>query len=743
MLSMYKAVKTARILLIIAFLSMILFRNINITLAQESADEILLSGNDVRIIQNEQITVNTTEIADNAILYIINSVMAVNKTLMITENATIYILNSEIVINFNANITLKNPKDGNPRFVLLSSKLRANLFTTKTYKVSTYGNSTLIADNSSISRAEFYPQDSSNVTIKSSTLESSFYPSGNAAVTIKSSRIIKSLVSGIPKIVANGDSSVLFESVSMEPKMDVLGKDRAKISILLSQGPQSEIQASQNSEISVSGGTTFLNFRFYNNSKGKIENVKLIYNVYAYDLSDVELTNTAIYQRVRAYNHASLTMYKTSVQTNRDAEKSPPPHEPTGKKGSGLMAIGSAKVTVRESTINLARVFDDASATFVSTIIKNATFYNHSGITISGNVNKVICDFNDYSYGFVSVKSTGTVNINVRHFGNIIIQDSSGIGQIFLDNYCKAYVLNSVLQMIYAKEYAEVYMVNSQVTGYLGTSDYANMNIAKSTITLIEIGDLSEIAVSSNSALQTLITRDSSKASISDSTIGEITIQLSSVQANFLGITPTKFNTWDINANATLHIEDGGRSPSISLTRAIITKGWNFFIEGDSTLEFTNCNLNTFEARGVSTINFYNTTTGYTALQDQSQIQVYWYLDVKAQNGTVVSVIDENNQEKSINVTNNQARFVLFEKSINATETTGENKYTVNIEYNDQRQQQSIILTTNIAYDLTQPSWLETNWYFIVIIIVIGILAFGLIYRRVRKTRVAKTQIQP
>jgi hypothetical protein len=584
--------------------------------------------------------------------------------------------------------------------------------------------------------------------IKSSTLESSFYPSGNAAVTIKSSRIVKSSLAGMPEIVANEDSDVLFESVSMEPKMSVFANDRANVSMLLSQGSQSEILASQNSEISISGGNTFLSFRFYNNSKGTIASAKLN-NVYAYDLSDVVLTNTIIYQRVRAYNYASLSIYGTTVQTNREAERSPPPHEPTGKKGSGLMVLGNAKVIIRQSTINLARVFDDASATFVSTAIKNATFYDHSSITIGGSVDKVVCNFNDYSYGFVSIKSAGAVNttrivnINVRNFGNLVIQDSSGIGQILLDDYCNAYVLNSVLQVIYARENSEVYIANSQVTSYLGTSGYANINITKSNIALTEIGDLSEIAVSSSSTIQTLIATDSSKASIVGSTIGEITIQLNSVQANFLGIKPTTFNTWDINTNATLHIADGGRSPSISMTRAIITKGWNFFIEGDSTLEFTDCKLNTFVTRGVSTINFYNTTTGYTSLKDLSQIQVYWYLDVKAQNGTVVSVIDKDNHEESMNVTNNQARLVLFEKSINVTGTVTKNEYAVNIEYNGQSQHQNIILTSNIAYDLTQPSWLETNWYFIIIIIVIGILAFGSIYRRVRKTGVAKTQIQP
>jgi hypothetical protein len=738
----YKAVKIARILLIVTLLSTILFYNVKIALAQESLDEILLTGNDVRIIENTQITVNTTEVTENAILYVINSVMSVNKTITVTENATVYIINSDIIINFNANVTLKNPKNGNPRFILIGSKLRANLLTTRTYKVYTYGNSTVNVNSTSITRTEFYLQDSSNVTIKSATLESSFYLSGYATIEIKSSRIVKSSISGMPTIVANENSEVSCESITMEPKMSVFGKGQAKISMYLSQGSQSEIQAMQDSEISISGGNNFLNFRFYNNSKGTIENVKLIYNVYAYDFSNVKLSNTAVYQRVRAYNHASVSMYKTSVQTNRDAEKSPPPHEPTDKKGSALMVMGSAKVVARESTVYLARAFDDACVIFVSTTIRNATFYNHSTITVSGSAEKISCDFNDYSYGFVNVKSTGAVDINVRNFGNIIIQDSDRIRQIFLDNYCKAYVLNSVLQVIYAKDHSEIYMANSQVTSYLGISDYVSMDMKKAVITLIETRDMSKIMVSSDSILKTFMIENSSKASISDSTIGEISIQLNSVQANFSGIRPKQFSTWDINANATLYIKDGGRSPSVSLTKTTILNEWNFLINGDSTLEFTDCRLNTFEACEDSTINFYNTTANYISLRDSCQMQVYWYLDVKAQNGTVVSVIDENNQEKSINVTNNEARLVLFEKSLNATETINKNKYTINTEYNGQRQQQNIILTSNILYDLIQPSWIETNWHIIVIITVIGILASGLIYRRIRKKGVDKTQIQ-
>jgi len=722
--SICKMMKIIKILGFITLFSAALLQNVNRTFATESVETLLLSGSDVRIIENE--------------------ILTVNKTITITENATLHVINSKIIINFNANITLTDPKNGNPRLILTNSTLEPNLFTTKKYNIYAYGNSTLTFNSANIAKAEFFLYDSSSVTItNNSKIESSFFPRGNSVLEIYSSNLVKS-ATYVPKIEASENSNILLKNVKIDIAMYIYGKDRSKISILYSEGQYCEIQAWQYSEVSVSDVTRLLNLKFYDNSKGKLRNVGVIGNVYAYDLSDVELRDTGIFSRARAYGYASLYMSKTNVLFNIDAEKNPPLHDPTDKKGSGLMAMGNAIITVVESTIDITRMFDDTKATFISTIIKDANFYNHSNIYISGTTEKAICNFSDYSCGLLSVKSKGIVDMNVKNFGKIIAQNSARVRLISLTDYAKAYIIDSVLQMLLIKDCTQVSMRNSEITRYLEISDSGLAEIAKSKVLLIELRDLSKIVVSNNSAIQLLTIKDPSEIAVENSEIEEVTIQLSSVRAYFSNILPRKFTTWNIYTDTSLYIYEGGESPHISLNNTKITKGWNFFIEDYSTVEFTNCRLNTFEVCDNSIIKLYNTTTQYQTLKDGSQIQVYWYLDITALNDTIISVADEENQQiDSINVTNNQARFVLFEKSINAAETNTLNKYTVITDYKGQRQQQNIVVTSNIAFDLTQPSWWETNWPTILLptVIVIGVLLATLIYLRRRRTKPVKSQI--
>jgi hypothetical protein len=709
--SIRKVVRIVRILGFIAILSALLFQNVNQTLAAETVDQVFLSGNDVWSIENKTLTVN--------------------KGIVITENATLQVISSKITLYSGANITLKDAKNGKPRLIISKSIIEGYSPTIKS-RIYTYANSTVNATTTTIRKIEFLSSNLSSVVIAQSNVTASFFSSGNATISVLFSTMNK--ISGFyPKIEAKDDSSILLQRFTINLAIYAYGRQRATISLLDSQGQYCTIVMYDNSKLSMSGGARYSNVTFYDNSMGKLDGVGLIDKVYAYDMSDVELYKTSIFERVRAYDHALLSIDSTSVTLNSIVEKNP-----EEKLRSGLIATGNAQVTLMESTIDIARMFDDTKATFISTTLKDAHFYNHSSAIFIGRTEKILSDFNDYSYGLISVKSAGDVNFNLRHFAKIIIKDSSIIGRLYLDDYTKAYVANSVLRLLYVREHAEVSTTNSSVTGSVWMSDNGILETTGSNIALIEITDLSKLNASSKSVIQTLISKRLSQATIQDSEIGEITAQLSLVKAYFSGITLGTFATWNMYVNTSLQIYDGGESPSISLVNTKITKGWNFFIK-DSTVEFNSSRLNTLQAFDNSIIKFYNTTTQNQVLRGTAQIEVYWYLDITAQNGTIISVTDESSQEiGSINVTNNQARFVLFQMNVTVSETTIVNNYTVTIDYNGQRQRRTITVESDITFYLTQPSWWTTNWYIIVIPVVILLAILILIFRR---KRIVKTKI--
>jgi len=713
-----KVVRIVRILGFIALLSTLLFQNANRALAAETVDEVLLSGNDVWSIENKTLTVN--------------------KGIVVTENATLQVINSKITLSTSANITLKDPKDGNPRLVVSNSTIEGYSATTKS-RIYTYGNSTVSANQTNIRKPEFLSSDSSNVTIAYSNVSASFLSSGSATVSILSGAMNK-ITAFYPRIQAAENSSILLNRFAINLGMTIIGNDTGTISLLDSQGRDCEIQMYKNSKLLVSGGARYFGMKFYDNSKGELEGVGIIDNVYAYNLSDVKLSNTATFGRLRAQDHASLSINNTDVLLNPIIEGASVPVDPTDLKlRSGLGATGNAQVTTMQSTIDIARIFDDAKATFISTVLRDARFYNHTNVICLGVAEDIRGDFNDYSYGVVNVQSRGDISFNLKSFSKMIIRDSSVVGRLYLDDHAEAQIVNSVLRLFYVRDYAEVSLVKTKVTGAVGVSDNGIVEMSGSYIVLIEMTDVSRLSASSKSVIQTLICRSLSQARILGSEIGEITTELSLVEASFSDITPRTFATWDLYANASLQILDGGECPSISLVGTKITRGWSFFIK-DSTVEFTSCKLSTFEAFDNSTVKFYNTTTQYQVLRGAAQVEVYWYLDVIAQNGTIVSVTDQNSETRTINVTNNQARFTLFEKSTGVSGTTTANNYTVAFDYNGQRQQQTIAATSNVAFDLTQPSWLTANWYVVVILVVIVALLAALVYRRTKRAKRVETE---
>jgi hypothetical protein len=706
--------KIVKVLGIIAVLSIVLFQDVEVASAAETVDNIILSGNDVLLYDNTTLTITG---------YV-----------LITGNATLIFSKSSVKFTLpRANITLENPAGGNPRLILSESTLESPFNSPSHGRIYIYGNSTLTATQTTFKRLEISPCESSAVTVEDSTLMSTVFASGTTRVSI-SSTSIKRLGSFYPRIEGKDYADLQLTKVSSDEAMYLIGKGHAKISLLTSQLPNWRIQMYENSQLYVSGGARYGTVEFYDNSKGKLNNVGLIGNIYAFESSNVELAKTATFNAIHARDNSMLILNDTYVVRNALTDMS-------DKIGSGLVAFDKAKILAINSNIEKAKIFDNSQATFVSTKINSAYFYNYSGISLSGTTDLISCIFADHSSGLISVKSTGRVELTVTQFGNIILKDSKVIRRLSVYDYSTVYVMDSVLQWLYAEDYTKLIIMKSEIQNYLGTAGETTTEVTESKITLAEIRDLSRIAVFSKSVITSLTALDSSNVIIDSSEVGEATLRLTSVSASFSGLIPKTIPKWGTYTNASITALGDGESPIISFANVKLTKGWNFLVENNSNVEFVDCRLNSLQT-SESTVKFYNTTVAYQNLKSGSTIDVYWYLDVKAQNGTETLItIEDGNGSTIANVTMTeiQTRFILFEKTIDMTQSTFSDKYVVTIKSGGQSLQQNIQMSYNMLINTVPASFWETGWY-IPVIILIAAIVIVIAYLVVRRPRRLKRQ---
>ena len=206
--------------------------------------------------------------------------------------------------------------------------------------------------------------------------------------------------------------------------------------------------------------------------------------------------------------------------------------------------------------------------------------------------------------------------------------------------------------------------------------------------------------------------RDYSTAIVTNSTLQQLNVVLFSGNATLVDVSPGFFSYWDFQTNCSVVLGPQTMAPQVTLSQTSIGDNWGFSFQGactatvaNSTLSMLHVNLPTPQSGNIyasdsfiNTVELYYeatvTLTNVTYLQPRpfqnSEINVYWYLDTHVIDDSpppgqdveganvIVTFPNGTLAGQALTGADGSARFTLKEKMTNATDDYPVGTYSVN-----------------------------------------------------------------
>ncbi|MEM0095643.1 MAG: hypothetical protein QW660_03290 [Candidatus Bathyarchaeia archaeon] len=641
----------------------------------------------------------------NDVIEVANAMLTVNGSIIIKNNATLRIINSSLTFNsINYNITLKEPSNGNPRLIIINSSISCRTTeNNKGFSVYIYGNSSISIKNSYIERAIINARDTSKIDVQNliASVQMNLY---------KSSMLNASLLNFIS-----------VKAPRFTPRLECFDGSRAFISNTIAE-EAIYIRGRGSSIITLKNCVTKWTIELYEKSSLYLSGGKVEGRINLYDASNAEIISPYFLKNLNASGHANAKIYDTTIifsTTEKTvlSESSALFMEKVNVRQK-LLLLDNARLSAINSQFSQVEMYNITVLSALDTRFENLAAYGTSTFFVSGK-SQLNGTFHESSLAFIINTYSADSRILATDNAHIIISKSTIPGKIGLEKKATLYATESNLEFLEIKDNVVANMTKTTINSYLGIFDSAKVAVIDTKVNILSVSKTSE-SIIEKSNVHAINAFDSSKIYIYMSFVSEITIYINSVQCTFenLGYTATSSAIHTIPGKVV--IVRRGYAPTITYTSTEV-KNWNVFIMGDSSVNFTNCRLDTLMASGNSSIKFFNTTASRVTMNNNSHVHVYWYLDVVAYNGT--SVLVKNGEGEVVFQTNvmDRVRIILLERIINASTTIVSNRYVVVFNKDGQQQQYDIELTSSMVIDLTASKGFE--WYNVLIIVIIVIVA--------------------
>jgi hypothetical protein len=286
--------------------------------------------------------------------------------------------------------------------------------------------------------------------------------------------------------------------------------------------------------------------------------------------------------------------------------------------------------------------------------------------------------------------------------------------------------------------------ISNAICGYVSAQQLASIHASNSSFTGFGAWDYTSTALT-NCTLENLNAAGSGTFAITNCTINtDVQIGAFNLEYSVNGLEPGFFTYWNflLNSSAT-----GVSIPDLTLEDTYVN-GWSFYLRWHTNATFSNSNLYTLNFKEFSQGTFYNvtanelfaydnsmihsfdskgnkvyslgnsriwavnSTTTLSYIYGQSEIYVYWYLDVHVTDSLDADVPYANVTATYSNTTvaeskltdlNGLARLTLMQLKVNATDYYPVGNYTISGEYNGYSQEESIEMFYNQQITLTLP----------------------------------------
>jgi len=230
-------------------------------------------------------------------------------------------------------------------------------------------------------------------------------------------------------------------------------------------------------------------------------------------------------------------------------------------------------------------------------------------------------------------------------------------------------------------------------------------------------------ATINDSTISFLESHDSAEVRVDNSDIDVLTFGPNSVEATILNLKSELVTYWNFVTNCSVNILPGGYAPNITLTNTSVDI-WDPVFYGSSNVSIINsviCHPSIFGSshvravdsifthymylRDTSFFSLVNSTySGTPLIQEQSKVQVCWYLDVHVVDLNSTDVPSANvtatypnatAAESTLTDSNGLVRLTLMEKMMNATGEYPVGNYTVEVTYESYSNNTTVNMTEN------------------------------------------------
>ncbi|MEM3577886.1 MAG: carboxypeptidase-like regulatory domain-containing protein [Candidatus Bathyarchaeia archaeon] len=752
------------------FLSLTVISNMNVP-SVRAADifhegDLILSGNNVTIIENQ--------------------ILHINGSIIITENATLIIRNHG-GINFTQqyssqfNVTLKNPANGNPRLIIENySGIAGNGYALMLYF---YGNSTLEAYQAATpDRVIFNFFDSSFANITESEFWS-IYVYANAVLHMTNAWINYVFLSGNAKATISGTEIFDEISASVNSELTILNCE------------VSNAEACHNSKCYIYD-SVFTNATLYDNARVWLFNTTI--------------TNGAVYDSSIAYLYYYLDVHVTDLvgQDVPSANVTAYDSENVLMDSKLTEIDGKARLALMKGFVNETGFYWTGAYTVVAYYMKcsNSTSVNMYGNTEIEVKLNVFYNYPASYNGDIILKDNeclcvnGLLNLN----GSIIAEENATL--ILRDAWINFTQTSNDQFTMTCRGSARLIAENSNITSYYSfminfeenstaTIDglltnayiltflhYSSANITNSVLQRnLYAYNYAKVSAVNCTIDRSVAVFNNAECVLSNCTINDwITITVSSANVTMANLEPGYINYWNFLENCSVNVCPTGYAPNITISETCIADGLGLSSYGSSNITIfrsTLLNLYFYESTkaGIydSKVTVFICTNEYAScyLENTETYYLYLYGDSKvwAFNATIhttpnisnnaklyvgwwlnIHVIDQAqppNDVPNANVTitasgfgtvaygktqsNGWAVFTLLEKIVNATGIEYEfGPYTIETDYEGYHNSATVTMNGNKEVTIILPFTIPEFILQIMLAALMALTLTTLLYKR-------------
>jgi len=675
-------------------------------------------------------------IGGNNVTSFVNAYVNITGNIVVEGNATLQLINATIFFkeqatNYQYNMTFRNPLDGNPRLIATNATVRSE----KLSAICFFESSSAVANGLKCVSIDLEAYDYSVLSLSGFSARI-LYIYGHSSVTVSGSDMKTTKVyvwnSAVFQVLNSTtmDSLYSYNYTSVElssgctVSKDFSVRDSSLVSIRNNCTVGGTLKVYDFSRVSIS-------YLVYSRGSGKIQKIT------AEDFANVSIVSSYVSSIVTSGNATVSVSYCTYPATTI----------------SSISAEDSGNLSIISSYVDSLKVSDWAYASISSSQVEGISASGHSRIVASGVTLTAGVDVLPLKGKYTASDSSQLIisGLSVRPGKMVPLIEGSGTSFVEIsDSVIAISVLrireNSIASFVnvnmsstrfYVEGHSNVSISRCSISDKMEILDYSSAYFSSSELYSVSIEDFSSASIWS-SQVNLLHALDFSNTTLSSCVVDDIWVEALNVSASFFGLR----NFGELQS-ISMNYSSGGFAPSLNLIATETRGGLDLMFYGASNVSIADSSVRGLSLSDSSVARLENCTLLEAYTFDKASVYVWSRLRVRVTDyygnllkGANVSVVCSNGTAIDPGVVDDGgwASFMLFVKMQNATGEFKVGPFGVVASFGKDSARQSVDLESNrdVTVVLLIPWWAQ---YLIPSLLIVGVLAFIVVLRRVRRKR--------